>query len=58
MVLKYVMKHGKIKRGEVIDLCKIGPIQATRLLSKLVEQGQLRKKGTRKTAVYERGTNL
>jgi len=48
MVLKYVTKHGRIKRSEVIDPCKIGRFQASRLLSKMVERGQLQKNG-RKT---------
>ena len=58
MVLKYVMKHGQIRRKDVIDLCKIAPDQATRLLQKLTKDGALRKIGERKGVVYERGPNI
>lgn len=58
MVMKYVTKHGQIRRKDVIDLCKIGPYQASRLLHKLTESGTLQKTGERKETVYERGQNL
>ncbi len=35
-VQAYVREHGEIRRKEVIDLCQLGPNQATRLLRKLL----------------------
>jgi ATP-dependent DNA helicase RecG len=58
MVLQYVEKHGRITRREAAELCRIGPYQATRLLSRLVNDGRLRRHGTRKAAWYERGAKL
>ncbi len=58
MVLQYVEKHGRITRREAAELCRIGPYQATRLLSRLVDDGRLRRHGTRKAAWYERGAKL
>jgi ATP-dependent DNA helicase RecG len=45
-------KHGSVRRSDVIDLCRIAPKQATRLLAKLVRDGHLEMSGTRKAAVY------
>jgi ATP-dependent DNA helicase RecG len=52
MVLQYVEKHGSIDRGEVADLCHLGPMQAYRLLKKLEKTGKIKRvagstKGTR-----------
>jgi ATP-dependent DNA helicase RecG len=58
MVLQYVEKHGRITRRETAELCRIGPYQATRLLARLVDDGRLRRHGTRKAAWYERGAKL
>lgn len=58
MVLQYVEKHGGITRREAADLCRIGPYQATRLLSRLVDDGRLVRHGTRKGAWYERGQKI
>jgi len=58
MVLQYVEKHGRITRREAAELCRIGPYQATRLLARLVDNGRLRRHGTRKAAWYERGAKL
>ncbi len=54
MVLQYVEKHGRIKRAEAAELCRIGPYQATRLLARLVDSGRLVRHGVRKAAWYER----
>lgn len=54
MVLRYVHEHGEISRGDVVELCKVSPDQATRLLRKLVDGGQLRMVGERKATVYVR----
>jgi ATP-dependent DNA helicase RecG len=55
MVLQYVGKHGRITRREAVELCRIGPYQATRLLNRLVKDGRLLRHGERKGAWYERG---
>lgn len=58
MIRAYVREHGSIRRREVVELCRLGEHQATRLLRKLVEAGILEKKGERKATVYERGPNI
>ncbi|CUB05967.1 RNA-binding domain-containing protein [Tepidiphilus thermophilus] len=58
MVLQYVEKHGRITRREVAELCRIGPYQATRLLSRLVDEGRLVRHGARKGAWYEQGQKI
>lgn len=55
MVLSYVVQHGRIRRQDVVDLCRLGPDQATRLLQRLVREGKLVLRGQRKGAFYERG---
>ena len=54
MVLSYIEKHGRIKRADVVDLCRINPPQAYRLLKKLVQKGLIKKSGERRHAVYTR----
>jgi ATP-dependent DNA helicase RecG len=54
MVLSFIDTHGSIKRGEVVDLCRITKDQAYKLLSKLKQDGSIIQKGERKGAVYER----
>lgn len=53
MILQFVEAHGKIKRKEAVELCKIGPYQATRLLEKMVKSGKLVRRGIRKGTWYE-----
>jgi len=53
MVLAYIEKHGSIKRADVADLCKIGPFQATRMLSRLAKEGKIVAKGKGKGTFYE-----
>lgn len=55
MVLSYVAQHGRIRRQDVVDLCRLGPDQTTRLLQRLVKEGKLVLRGQRKGAFYERG---
>jgi len=57
MIRSLVKQKGTVRRRDVIDLCKLGPGQATRLLSALVEKGVLRRSGARKATVYEPGDN-
>ena len=54
MVLSYVEQHGRIRRQDVIDLCRLGPDQARRLLQRLVKGGKLILRGQKKGAYYER----
>lgn len=43
MVLQYLEKHGSVDRGEVAELCKLGPMQAYRLLKRLEKNGKIRR---------------
>lgn len=54
MVLSFIDAHGRITRGQTAELCAIAPEQATRLLRKLVKQGQLIRHGERKGSFYQR----
>ncbi|HHY33275.1 MAG TPA: winged helix-turn-helix transcriptional regulator [Firmicutes bacterium] len=54
MLLQYVAKHGRITRREAAELCRLSPDQAYRLLTRLTEEGQLARHGTKKGAWYER----
>jgi len=53
MVLQYIRKHGQITRKDVIELCRIGPFQASRLLNKLVRAGNLQLTGKGRGSYYE-----
>ena len=57
-IINYVIEHGKIKRKDVVELCHVGPYQASRLLNKLSERGLLRKIGERKNTSYVRNAIL
>lgn len=54
MVLKYVEKHGAIRRREVADVCRISDDQAFRLLKRLVDRGELARQGIQKGTTYVR----
>lgn len=54
MVMSFIDKHGSIKRTEVIDLCLIGPYQATRLLKKLAQQAHIKPEGQGRGTRYTR----
>ena len=58
MVLQYVRAHDRIVRREAADLCRIGPYQATRLLQRLVREGELAQHGERKGAFYTLRANM
>jgi len=53
MILTYIAKHGRIKRGEVVELCRLNAPQSYRLLKKLADEGKITKKGERRHAFYE-----
>jgi len=52
MVQGFLNKNVRITRSDVADLCRISPFQATRLLSKLVEEGKIVRKGQGKGTYY------
>ena len=52
LVLNYVRQHGRVTRGEVVDLCRLSADQAARLLKRLKEQGLLQQHGERRWATY------
>jgi ATP-dependent DNA helicase RecG len=54
MVLSYVDKHGSIRRAEAMELCRVNKDQAYKLLNRLKERGEIKQKGKRKGAFYER----
>ena len=45
MVLQYVEKHGAISRGEAAELCRLGSMQAYRLLKRLEARGKIQRLG-------------
>jgi ATP-dependent DNA helicase RecG len=52
MVMEYVTAHGRITRGEVMELCMLTGRQATKLLHRLVEKEKLIIKGSPPRWVY------
>ncbi|AUG00243.1 ATPase [Pseudomonas sp. 09C 129] len=53
MVLNYVQQHGQIQRAEVMDLCRLSPDQAAKLLKRMKDKGALIQQGERRWAVYK-----
>jgi ATP-dependent DNA helicase RecG len=54
MVLQYVDAHAQISRAQAADLCALAPDQATRLLRRLTQRGELVRRGERRGSVYQR----
>jgi ATP-dependent DNA helicase RecG len=54
MVLNLVDQKDQVSRKDVIELCRLTPDQASRLLRRLVAEGRLVRQGDRKGAVYTR----
>jgi ATP-dependent DNA helicase RecG len=52
LVLSYLKAHATIRRHEVIELCKLTPDQATKLLQRLSKSGRLDKRGEKKGTHY------
>ena len=52
LVKNYVKQHGRITRQETIELCRLTPDQAYKLLKQLVGNNVLKKHGTRRHAYY------
>jgi ATP-dependent DNA helicase RecG len=57
MVMKYVRQHGRVKRADVIELCRLNEDQAKLLLKRLKVAGQLQQKSARGGAYYTAGPN-
>ncbi|MGZ0786053.1 ATP-binding protein [Pseudomonas saponiphila] len=55
MVLSYVQQHGQVQRAEVMDLCRLSPDQAAKLLKRMKNKGALIQQGERRWAVYKLG---
>ena len=49
----YALSHGRVTRREVVELCGIGPAQATRLLRRMVDKGLLKRHGENRGTWYE-----
>lgn len=54
MIQSYVQQHGRITRQEVVELCRLTPDQAYKVLKRLCDLNILVKQGDRKAAVYLR----
>jgi len=52
MVLQYVQAHGRVTRGDAMNLCMITGRQATKLLRRLAAAGKLQAKGSPPRWVY------
>jgi ATP-dependent DNA helicase RecG len=53
MVLSYVRQHGQIKRADAVELCRLTPDQAAKLLKKLKKSGALIQHGAKRGAFYK-----
>lgn len=53
-VLRLADEKGQVTRKDIIDLCRLSPDQATRLLRTLVKEGKLERRGTGKGTIYAR----
>ena len=52
MVLNYVSQHGRIRRAEAMELCRLSGDQAQKLLRRMTEDGRLTMRGNRRGAFY------
>lgn len=52
MVLSFVHQHGRIKRADVVELCRLSDEQAKVLLRRLKESGRLQSQGHRGGTYY------
>lgn len=58
MVLGYVRDHERIRRAEVMDLCRLDSRQATQLLQRLVRDERLVQHGVRRGTYYTLGQGV
>jgi len=54
MILSYIAKHGSIRRGDVMDLCRLSKHQAYRLLKKLEAENRIQQNGKKRNTFYTR----
>ncbi len=54
MILNFIDKHGSIKAGDVMELCRLSRPQAYYRLKLLIEKHTIKKTGERRHAVYTR----
>ncbi len=52
MVLSYVRQHGRIKRAEAMELCRLSEWQTKGLLKRMCDAGAIALHGTGKASVY------
>jgi ATP-dependent DNA helicase RecG len=52
MVLNHATKFGRIRRPDVVKLCRLSEDQATRLLKRLTDEGRLRAEGDKRGRTY------
>lgn len=57
MVKNYIREHGRIKRAQVVELCRIGPEEARGLLSRLLKEGEIELHGERRGSYYTLAPN-
>jgi len=56
MILSYAQQHGRIRRSEAADLCRLTVTQASKLLRRLANEGKLAMVGERRGAHYTLGS--
>lgn len=56
MVMQYVKQHGRVRRADVVELCRLSDDQAKQLLQRLKSAGQLQQQGVRGGAYYTPGS--
>lgn len=54
MIQSYVQQNGRVTRQEVMELCRLTPDQAYKVLKRLCDNNILMKHGDRKSAIYLR----
>jgi ATP-dependent DNA helicase RecG len=52
MVLSFVREHGRIRRRDAMELCRITGDEARHLLKRMVEEGHLKRHGEKRGAYY------
>lgn len=55
MILSHIRNHGQIKRNEAIELCHLEEGQASRLLTRLANEGKILQHGEKKGRFYTIG---
>ncbi len=58
MVRTYVREHGRIRRQDVVELCRLTPDQAYKLLRRLHDAQVIEKKGDKKASYYVPGAKI